>query len=219
MHDRSLRRVLDDPALLESFIASLVVLVLTLGASLILAWLWVCWHAMARNRQPVSGYVLVCGHQLDQGLPSADFVERLQRAAELARCSTGLRLVLLGGGHPSEARAGLAWLETNTDIDPGRVVLEEDSTDSFENLRFARDLLGNDQPLALLSSRYHLGRLRIFSAQLGLSASLVPAESALRPGWRLCRLTIQEAAYVCWFVSGLLWAQLARRRHLLDRIR
>ncbi len=219
MNDRSFRRLIKDPALFESFIVSVLLLVLSAGASLLLAWLWVWRHALARSRIPASEFVLVCGHQLEQGQPSPDYVARLKRAAELAEANPDLNLVLLGGGEPSEARAGLAWLQAHTGLDPSRVLLEEDSTDSFENLRFARDLVGTERSLALLSSRYHLGRLRIFSSQLGLDAALVPAESRLDPGLRLLGVTFQEAAYVCWFVSGLVWARLARRQHLLARLR
>ncbi len=219
MHDRSLRRLLNDPALLESFLITLVLLVLTAGISLLLSWLWVFRHALASNASPSRGVVLVCGHQLNQGLPSLDYQARLERAAALAEAAPALKLVLLGGGQPSEARAGLAWLQAHTALDPDRVLLEEDSTDSFENLRFARDLVGGERPLALLSSRYHLGRLRIFSSQLGLDAVLVPAEPRLRLNPRFLAVSMQEAGYVCWFVSGLLWARLARRQHLLARLR
>ncbi|TVQ29157.1 MAG: YdcF family protein [Wenzhouxiangella sp.] len=219
MSDRSMRRIFNDPALLESFIVSLLVLAFSAGLSLVLSWLWVCCHALARNRVPASGVVLVCGHQLEQGRPSPDYVARLERAAQLAADNPALKLLLLGGGQPSEAQAGLRWLKAHTGLDPQRVLLEEDSTDSFENLRFARDLVGTDRPLALLSSRYHLGRLRIFSGLLGLNATLVPAETRLRVGLRLLALSVQEAAYVAWFVSGLVWARLARREHLLVRLR
>ncbi len=219
MHDRSLRRIANDSALLESFVVSLVLLVLTAGISLLLSWLWVWRHALWRNQTPTTGTVLVCGHQLEQGLPSPDFVVRLQRAAALAEAAPALKFVLLGGGQPSEAQAGQAWLAAHTALDPARVVLEEESTDSYENLRFARDLVGSERPLALLSSRYHLGRLRIFSRQLGLDAVLVPAESRLRFSLRLFAVTFVEAGYVCWFVSGLLWARLLQRRHLLARLR
>lgn len=219
MHDRTLRRLLNDPALLESFLVTLVLLVLSAGSSLLLSWLWVWRHALASNAAPTRGMVLVCGHQLNQGHPSPDYEARLERAAALAQAAPALKLVLLGGGQPSEAEAGLIWLQAHTSLDARRVMLEEDSTDSFENLKFARDLVGSKRPLALLSSRYHLGRLRIFSSQLGLDAVLVPAEPKLRLSLRFVAVSIQESAYVCWFVSGLLWARLARRQHLLARLR
>lgn len=212
-------RSLSDPAVLESVGASLVLLVLTGGVSLILSWLWVWRWALIRVHSPLSGVVLVCGHRLVDNRPSDDYVRRLARAAKLLESRPQLRIILLGGGQPSEAGAGRDWLLANADVDPARIELEEDSTDSLENLRHARDLISTDEQIFLLSSRYHLGRLKLFSRQLGLNPALVAAEPALVPGWRNLVAMVQESIYVCWFASGSLWARLARRQYLLEKIR
>jgi uncharacterized SAM-binding protein YcdF (DUF218 family) len=216
---RPLKRILEDRAIAESLVASLLFLVLTAGLSLLLSWLWVLRWALTRGPRPGGGILLLCGHQLDQGKPSGDYIQRLGRAAELMVDQPDLRLVLLGGGVPSEAAAGRDWLLANTRLDAERIELEEDSIDSLENLRNARELLPAGVPVYLLSSRYHLGRLRLFAGQLGLDARLVPAEHGFRPSPRQLMLSVQEAVYVCWFVSGRLWARLARRESLLARIR
>jgi len=97
-------------------------------------------------------------------------------------------------------------------------VLEEESTDSLENLVRARSLIEEDQPVSLMSSRYHLGRLQVLANQAGLDVELIPAEPGLRmtPGTLLNLL--REAVFLCWFVSGRFWARLARRRNLLQHI-
>jgi uncharacterized SAM-binding protein YcdF (DUF218 family) len=219
LRQRSARRLFLDPAIRESLLASLLILVLSAGLSLLLSWLWVLRWALVRNRQPEQGVLLLCGHQLEAGRPSRDYRRRLARAASLMAGSPDLRLVLLGGGVPSEAAAGRDWLLANTRLEAGRIELEEDSIDSLENLRNARSLLPSNAALYLLSSRYHLGRLRLFAGQLGLPAELVAAEPGFDLVWRNLALTWQEAAYVCWFVSGRFWARLARRERLLERIR
>jgi uncharacterized SAM-binding protein YcdF (DUF218 family) len=219
LRQRSARRLLTDRAILESLVASLMILLLTGGLALLLSWLWVLRWALVRNRRPSRGVLLLCGHQLKDGQPSADYRRRLQRAARLMADSPELRLVLLGGGSPSEAAAGRDWLRANIGLDSSCIELEEDSIDSLENLRNARALLSGDADLYLLSSRYHLGRLKIFADQLGLEARLVAAEAHFVPAWRNLVLSFQEAIYVAWFVCGRLWARLARREHLLERIR
>lgn len=217
--ERGLSRLRRDSALIESFIASLVVLVLSLGLSYAAAWLWVLVYAIRTRLVQASGTLLVCGHQLCDGRPSPDYVARLDRAAALASDNPGLQLMLLGGGRPSEAAAGRDWLISDGRVGDERILLEEDSIDSFENLLQARELLAPTAPVHLLSSRYHLGRLRVFAAQLDLTVVLVPAEAS----WTFSRAnlfaSLREAAFLAWFVSGRAWARLAGRRRLLERIR
>lgn len=219
LRQRSAKRLITDPVIVESLIASLAILVLTGGLALLLAWLWVLRWALVTNARPTCGVLLLCGHQLQDGRPSSDYRHRLQRAARLMADSPDLRLVLLGGGSPSEAAAGRDWLLANSELSPSRIDLEEDSIDSLENLRNARGLLPKDSELYLLSSRYHLGRLRLFARQLGLEARLVAAEPRFVPGLRNLVLSIQESVYTGWFICGRFWARLARRESLLARIR
>lgn len=201
-------------------LVSLAMLALTGGLALLLSWLWVLRWALVRNEQPGErGVLLLCGHQLRDGQPSPDYRRRLRRAAGLMAERPGLELVLLGGGLPSEASAGRDWLLEQTALDPARIRLEEDSIDSLENLRNARDLLDAQTELYLLSSRYHLGRLRIYARQLGLDARLLAAEDRFVPDPGSLGLSLLEAVYVCWFACGRLWARLARRQRLLERIR
>ena len=216
---RSPRGVLADAAVRESLLVSLIMLVLSAGLAWVLAWLWVWRWMLADNVRPDKGVILVCGHQLDKGQPSPDFVQRLERAAELVAGQPHLRLVVLGGGQPSEAAAGRDWLVQQGGIDPARIELEEESTDSLQNLRHARDLIEADTPTYLLSSRYHLGRLRILADQLDMRVRMIPAEQRCRPHPGNIVHSIREAAYVCWFVCGRFWARLARREHMLKRIR
>lgn len=210
--------VIRDPAVRESLLVSMIMLILSAGLTWVMSWLWVWRWMLVGNVTPRQGVILVCGHRLDNGRPSRDYVRRLERAAELVAGQPGLRLVLLGGGEPSEAAVGRDWLVERAGIDPGRIELEELSTDSLQNLRHARDMIDEGTDIYLLSSRYHLGRLRCFANQLGMSVCLVPAERRCLPGMASFWQSLREAAYVCWFVCGRFWARLARREHMLRRI-
>lgn len=219
-HNRQARLL--DSDIRESLIASSALCLLLLGTPYIVAWLWVAGRGLAARKRPAGGPILVCGHKLDEGKISSQYRARLDEAARLAASGANLPVLLLGGGRPSEAAAGHDYLETAHHIDPKRVLLEQASTDSMENLRNARDLLRardlGGTPV-LISSRYHLARLATFSRQLGLRCRLHPAETRrqLRPGD--LKASLLEAAYLCWFVLGRFYARMAGRGHLLARIR
>ncbi len=205
-------------ATLESLAATSVLLLLTAGLSLVASLVWVLRFSMIRLRAPTHRLLLVCGHRLDKGQPSFDYRERLARAAELLGQHPDIRLVLLGGGQPSEAAVGRDWLMRHHRLDSARLTLEEASTDSLENLVHARAVVGAAGPVSLMSSRYHLGRLRVLARQAGLDVELIPAESRLELTAHNLLNLLREAGFLCWFVSGRLWARLARRRYLLRHI-
>ncbi|MGO3126992.1 MAG: YdcF family protein [Luteimonas sp.] len=179
---------------------------------------------------PVSGEcVLVFGKHSPQGRVDADFQARLSRAATLWTSHAPGRVLLLGGGpagEPTEAALARAALHALGVPDDARLVLEDTSRDTLQNLRNARSLLtvaapGHDAAMrrvTLLSNRYHLARCALFARGLGLHWELCAAEPVFswRPTtmWRIAG----EAAYVCWLDIGVRWAQLIGHRRMIDRI-
>jgi len=216
---RSFRDVIGDSALRESLVVGLLVTLASAGLTVLLAWLWVIRLALVRNVCPPVDWLAICGHSLDGAQPSAEYRSRLARAEVLAEQYPWMQLLLTGGGTPSEALVGRDWLVQRGRVASSRLALEKTSRDTFENLRQVRAMLPARASLAILSSRFHLGRLRLYASQLGLQASLVPAENAWYPTPRNLMVSLREAAFVCWFVTGRLWARLARRQHLLSKMR
>lgn len=208
---------------------SLAVAALACACSLGMVYLGYLVHVVrvARNApcEPARGEtILLFGKHAPRGRPDPDFQARLQRAANLWRQRPPHSMFLLGGGPagaPTEAalaQAGLIELGIPADA---RLVLEDRSRDTMENLRNARALWQSGavpQPLTLLSSRYHLARCALFAGQLGLRWELCAAEPELswrpRALWRLAG----EAAYVCWADLGARWARLIGHRRMLARL-
>jgi uncharacterized SAM-binding protein YcdF (DUF218 family) len=215
----TLRDALADPALRETLLASAVFLVLSLGLTYLVVWLYVIRTAVVREARSRVDRLLVCGHALRAGRPSDIYRQRLYRAAELAREDTSLDLLLAGGGAPSEAAVGREWLMAQTAVGADRIGLEAASTDTFENLRHARDLLPPETRLGIVTSRFHMARVLVYARQLGLRAAPVPAEARWRWTVDNVKATLREAVFLSWFVCGRFWAQIARREPLLERIR
>jgi uncharacterized SAM-binding protein YcdF (DUF218 family) len=90
----------------------------------------------------------------------------------------------------------------------------------LENLRHARDLMPgfSDEPVAMISNRYHLARIATMAQSLGISHQLCAAESRFQFNWRQLPRLLMEAWYILWFQTGKRWASLIRSQRMLDRV-
>lgn len=203
-----------------TFVAAVAAMVLTLGMAPAAATFAVVRRAW---RTPVApplppDRILVLGHRLEDGAPSAAFEQRLGRAAVLAGQYPAAGVVLLGGrsalGHPTEAEVGRDWL-VQRGLDPVRITLETQSRHTLENLSNHRTLHGTGGAEALVTSRFHLHRAMLMADGFGLSPMGVAAEDRLRvEPWRL----LGEGFRVHWYVTGRLMARALGRRRWLARI-
>ena len=122
------------------------------------------------------------------GRPSPSLRRRVACGADAARADPD-HLVFCSGGvgrfGPSEASL-MAGLLAGDGIDPARIVLDEDSLDTLQNVvaaaRFIR-ARGLDGAL-ICTDRYHLARVRMLFAVLGVDSEPGPIASG-RGGTRL----------------------------------
>ena len=207
---------------------SLVVAALACAATAGL--LWLAWFVYAVRLAARSGVearrartLLLFGKRLVDGRPDADYATRIARLHALVVADPSRRVLLLGGaadGGTTEAAAALARL-VELGLPPGVAPLCEDaSTDTLENLRNARALLGDHarEPVALVSSRYHLARCVLLARSLGFDAEPVAADAHLRWRPRLVLRLALEAGYCLWLDAGTRWARLTGNRRMLDRV-
>jgi vancomycin permeability regulator SanA len=167
--------------------------------------------------------VLLFGKHAPHGRIDRDFDARLDRAVLLWHARSPGTLVLLGGGaanEPSEAEIARRELLARG-VDAGVALqLEAQSRDTLQNLRNARQMLGDAVRgrVTLLSNRYHLARCALFARQLGFDVELCAAEASLT--WRprtLLRL-VGEAGYLCWADIGTRWARFIGNDRMLARV-
>ena len=207
---------------------SLIVAALATAATLGL--LWVAWFAYAlrlatrsATDAPRARTLLLFGKKLVRGRPDADYGARIARVHALAVADPSRRVLLLGGaadGGTTEADAALARLVALGLPRGVAPVCEDASTDTLENLRNARDLLGAAarEPAALVTSRYHLARCVLLARALGFDAEPVAADA--RFSWRprlVARLAL-EAGYCLWLDVGTRWARLIGHARMLEKV-
>ncbi|QWP77288.1 YdcF family protein [Lysobacter sp. K5869] len=167
--------------------------------------------------------VLLFGKHAPGGKLDRDFEARLDRAVSLWSERPPSSVVLLGGGaadEPTEAELARRGLLARGIAADAPLRLEAESRDTLQNLRNARELLGDGMRsrVTLLSSRYHLARCAWFARQLGYDFELCAAEPRLRLGPRMLVRLAGEAAYVCLSDVGARWARLIGSQRMLARL-
>lgn len=193
-----------------------------------LFWLWLLRRTyLTAKRAPTGaaspGWLLVLGMRLRDGRITPDFARRLDRASELLRRHAGCKAVLLGGvtgSDPrSEALAGREYLVARG-IAPGRVVIEDRSRHTLENLLEARKLLAGaegEAPL-LISNRFHLARSGAIAAGLGMRHRLCAAETELSLSPLTLLRLLKESYFLHWYYVGRSWARWTANRKMLGRV-
>ncbi|MDO5080862.1 YdcF family protein [Buchananella hordeovulneris] len=94
-------------------------------------------------------------------------------------------LVLSGGQGPDEPRAeaaAMAEYALQRGVDPARLLVEDKSRTTRENLRFTRELLAAHpaapQRVLVVTSSYHAARTALLASDLGLTWTVAPARTA-----------------------------------------
>lgn len=120
-------------------------------------------------------YIVVLGAGVNGTYPSLSLQFRLVAALDYLNAHPETIAVLSGGQGPgediTEAQCMHNWLVEHG-ISSARLLLEESSTSTWENLVFSKNLIDaqkdiNDPAIGVLSSEYHLHRAKLMAVQAG----------------------------------------------------
>lgn len=164
----------------------------------------------AHTPRPGADYVIVLGAQVRGTKPSYNLRERLDAACSYLEENPETKVILSGGQggdeEISEARAMAEYL-TEKGLDPERMILEDASTNTEENLKFSKEKIldfEQEKPrVVLATSSFHVFRsVRIarrqgFSEVEGLGAPIM--------WYTIPNLYIREAVAV---LKYAVWGQL-----------
>lgn len=144
-------------------------------------------------------YMIVLGAQVRGTMPSTALKKRLDRALEYARIHPGTVLILSGGRGKnediSEARCMAEYLGARG-IAPERMVLEERSVSTWENLRFSDALTGcASGECGIVSNNFHICRALLLARRAGYEAAY-PLPAGSDPVMQLHYVTRECAALV-----------------------
>lgn len=106
-------------------------------------------------------YVVVLGAQVRGTVPSRALYSRIKKAAEYLDANPETKAVLSGGQGPgeelSEAQVMYDYL-IGMGIAKERLIMEDKSTSTLENLELSAQLIGKDKTVGLVSQNFHIYR-------------------------------------------------------------
>lgn len=133
------------------------------------------WTGSRSDEDTSADYVIVMGAGVNGSEPSLSLLSRLEAAYDWLTDNPEGVAVLSGARGPgedmTEAQCMYDWL-LEKGIAPERLILEDQAIDSYENILFSLDLIaahGGDPTgqVAVVSSEYHLCRIRLIGEALG----------------------------------------------------
>ena len=135
--------------------------------------------------QSGSEYIVVLGAAVHGTVPSLSLSERIQAAYDYLQENPRTVAILCGGQGDGEeiTEAACMYRElTQKGIDGSKLLLEEHSTSTIENLKFALDVAESatgvrPEKIGIVSSEYHLFRAGLFTKELGLESFGIPAKT------------------------------------------
>lgn len=169
--------------------------------------------------------ILVLGRKLRGDDLTAVFEARLKHAEGLWRQGLAPRIFVAGGttgtARRSEAEVGGRWL-LDRGVPSEVILLEDRSQHTLENLFNVRAemKLQGWRDLLVVSDSLHLARARATAEGLGLEVRCAPAVGCPpRPGslawWRRAA---QEAFFLHWYHTGMVYSRLIRSERQLKRV-
>lgn len=118
-------------------------------------------------------YIVVLGAQMKQNGPSLVLKKRLDRAYQYLTENPDTLCVVSGGqgsNEPVSEAQGMYEYLVRKGLDESRIILEEASTDTRENLAFSRKLIPEEiRKVGIVTSNFHVYRSRQLARQQGFS--------------------------------------------------
>ena len=160
--------------------------VLIAAAALFVVFAAVCTVLMAqacRKAPPEEATVIVLGCRVRPEGPSLSLVERIDAAADYLNAHPDAVCIASGGQGENEPVSEASCIRTELirrGIREDRILLEEASTSTWENLDFSRAIIeerGLSRSVAIVTNNYHEYRAFRVARACGLTPYAVPAET------------------------------------------
>ncbi len=152
-------------------------------------------------------YLLVLGAKVNGTHVSAPLWRRLNKAADyLKQEDNQATKVIVSGGQGrgediSEAKAMHDYL-VEKGIDKSRIIMEDQSTNTDENIQFSRDIIKNDDAkIAIVSNGFHIYRATRIAKKQGMT-KVIGLSASSGPVMALCYYVREGFAVIAYKLKG-----------------
>lgn len=129
-------------------------------------------------------YVIVLGARLYGDIPSPALHERLKVAKEYLLDNENINVIVSGGQGSNELISEASAMENylvENGIDSDKIIVEDNSTSTFENLKYSLDKIREvddkeNLKVLIATNKYHLFRAKFLAKRLGMIPYGLPAE-------------------------------------------
>ncbi len=168
--------------MLESFFCILLLIAMAITGAYII-------RSAHGTKNPDAKYLVVLGAGVNGDVPSLSLQDRIDQAIVYLNEHPDAVAIVSGGqgeGENITEAQCMYQVMVASGIDPERVWMEPNATNTLENIRYSMDVIEEHQgtrpeKIAIVSSEYHLHRAAMFARQLDLDAELVPAATSILP--------------------------------------
>jgi uncharacterized SAM-binding protein YcdF (DUF218 family) len=126
-------------------------------------------------------YLIVLGARVKGTVPSLSFASRINAASEYLKKNKNAIVIASGGKGPGEDISEAESIRRELlkqGISETRVILEDQSTDTYENINFSKKLIPSDAKLGIVvTNNFHLYRAVSIARDYGLDVQGLPAKT------------------------------------------
>ena len=125
---------------------------------------------LKKNRN--ADYIVVLGSGIIGKKVTPLLAARIERGMELLHCNPNAVLIMSGGQGPGEdipESVAMAAYAVDKGVDAERIIMEQKSVSTEENLLFSRKLMDKEAPkIVIVTTAYHVFRALILAKQQGI---------------------------------------------------
>lgn len=128
-------------------------------------------------------YMIILGARVKGTVPSLALEERINAAARYLKKNKNTIVIASGGKGPGEDISEAESIKTELvkrGINESRILLEDRSTDTYENIEFSMEFIPKDAKIGLVvTNNFHLYRSLMVAKDEELAVSGIPAKTPL----------------------------------------
>lgn len=153
---------------------------------------------MFRTAPANMDYLIVLGARVEQNGPSPALTRRINAAMEYLEDSPDTIIIASGGQGSDEPMSEALCIRNELirrGISPDRILLEDQSTDTYDNIAFSKQLIENPAAsTGILTNNFHVYRAEKLARSSGLENACGIA--ARYTGWTLFHYMVREAVCI-----------------------